>query len=136
MGAREERLRRRLRDLGFDEVRFVRLTPGAGGAGLRAWLDAGYHADMKWMERTAAKRLDPGLVLDRARSALLLGGDVGKGGGRGEAAGPRAGPGRRALGDPRRGRLSRGRRREGRGGRGSRPRNPRVGPLQPVPGLP
>jgi epoxyqueuosine reductase len=82
MGAREERLRRRLRDLGFDEVRFVRLAPGAGGAGLRAWLDSGYHADMGWMERTAAKRLDPGLVLEGARSAILLGVDYYQGGGK------------------------------------------------------
>jgi len=75
MGARQERLRGRLRDLGFDEVRFVRLVPVPDGGGLRAWLDAGYHADMGWMERTAAKRLDPRLVLDGARSAILLGVD-------------------------------------------------------------
>ena len=73
MGAPDERLRRRLHDLGFDEVRFVRLSPKPAGEGLRSWLGAGYHADMHWMERTAAKRLDPGLVLDGARSAILLG---------------------------------------------------------------
>jgi len=75
MGTRKERLRRRLAEIGFDDVRFVRLEPGPGGGGLRAWIDAGHHADMAWMERTAAKRLDPGLVLAGARSAILLGVD-------------------------------------------------------------
>jgi len=91
MGTRQERLRGRLGELGFDEVRFVRLEPGPGGEGLRAWLDAGYHADMDWMERTAAKRLDPGLVLDGARSAILLGVDYsgGETGGRRAPRGPR-----------------------------------------------
>lgn len=75
MGASQEDLRRRLHGLGFDEVRFVRLKPAPGGGGLRRWLDAGYHADMDWMERTAGKRNDPELVLEGARSAILLGVD-------------------------------------------------------------
>ena len=69
----KEALRRRLEALGFDEVRFASLTPPLPGAGLRSWLASGGHADMAWMERTAAKRLDPGLVLPGARSAILLG---------------------------------------------------------------
>jgi epoxyqueuosine reductase len=73
MGARQERLREQLRGLGFDEVRFVTLCPAPGSGALRSWLDSGYHADMHWMERTAAKRSDPGLVLDGARSAIILG---------------------------------------------------------------
>lgn len=73
-GARQTELRRRLRTLGFDEVRFARVDEPAPGAGaLRAWLDAGMHADMAWMERTAEKRTQPGLVLPGARSAILLG---------------------------------------------------------------
>jgi len=73
MVARQEELRGRLSALGFDEVRFARLSAGATGDGLRHWLDSGYHADMHWMERTAQKRMDPGLVLEGARSAILLG---------------------------------------------------------------
>ena len=73
MGGREEELRGRLRGIGFDEVRFVGLAPRVGGDGLQAWLEAGYHGEMDWMEKTAAKRLDPGLVLQGARSAILLG---------------------------------------------------------------
>jgi epoxyqueuosine reductase len=75
MPPRQEELRSRLGALGFDEVRFVRLEPTPGRKGLRAWLDSGYHADMGWMERTAEKRMDPQLVLEGARSAVLLGVD-------------------------------------------------------------
>jgi epoxyqueuosine reductase len=72
MEALQETLRGRLKGLGFDEVRFARL-PRSGGDGLRNWLDAGYHGEMDWMERTSEKRLNPGLVLEGARSAILLG---------------------------------------------------------------
>jgi epoxyqueuosine reductase len=75
MASRTEELRARLGGLGFDEVRFARLSAAPGGGALRSWLDSGYHADMDWMERTAAKRMDPGLVLEGARSAILLGVD-------------------------------------------------------------
>jgi epoxyqueuosine reductase len=75
MAALQEQLRLRLGGLGFDEVRFVKLLPPPGAGGLRAWLDSGYHGDMGWMERTAAKRMDPGLVLEGARSAIVLGVD-------------------------------------------------------------
>lgn len=75
MGAREEGLRGRLLALGFDEVRFAAVE-GWGAAeakGLRAWLDAGRHADMAWMERTAEKRTTPELVLPGVRSVVMLG---------------------------------------------------------------
>lgn len=72
MDSRQETLRRRLHGLGFDAVRFAVLAPPARD-GLRAWLDAGMHADMAWMERTAEKRLNPELVLPGARSIVMLG---------------------------------------------------------------
>src|ERR1700689_1101619 len=78
-GARQEALRIRLQELGFDQVGFVRLDRRPAGDGLRAWLGAGFHADMGWMARAAEKRLDPGLVLDGARSAILLGIDYFRG---------------------------------------------------------
>lgn len=72
---RQEELRDRLRSLGFDQVRFVRLTEGDGTIerGLQTWLEAGYHAGMEWMERTQEKRTNPQLVLHGARTAVLLG---------------------------------------------------------------
>lgn len=71
-GAAREQLRADLQAIGFDEVRFARAEPLRGG-GLSAWLADGMHADMAWMERTADKRADPGLVLPGARSVIVLG---------------------------------------------------------------
>jgi epoxyqueuosine reductase len=67
-----ETVRARLRAIGFDEVRFARVEPGFG-PGLSAWIEAGYHADMNWMERTVPKRSDPALVLPNVRSVIMLG---------------------------------------------------------------
>jgi epoxyqueuosine reductase len=72
MAVDREVVRARLRALGFDEVRFARVEPGFGPK-LTAWVEAGYHADMNWMERTVPKRSDPGLVLPGARSVIMLG---------------------------------------------------------------
>lgn len=68
-----EQVRAGLRGLGFDEVRFAALPDADVGAGLGAWLDAGHHADMAWMERTREKRADPTQVLPGSRSIILLG---------------------------------------------------------------
>lgn len=71
-GERREELRRRLLALGFDVVRFAAATP-AGGAALRDWLAQGLHADMAWMERTIEKRGDASLVVEGARTVIVLG---------------------------------------------------------------
>jgi epoxyqueuosine reductase len=71
-GERREELRRRLLALGFDVVRFASAAP-AGGEALQAWLAAGMHADMAWLERTIAKRGDASLVVDGARTVIVLG---------------------------------------------------------------
>ena len=86
-----ERLRGRLRALGFDVVRFAR-AEAVFGPGLREWLAAGHHADMGWLERGADKRGDPDLVLPGARTMIMLGVNYGGaaeagGGGGGEQAG-------------------------------------------------
>jgi len=72
MDPRQETLRRRLRSLGFDEVAFARADAVPAG-GLQQWLVWGFHAGLAWMERTAPKRLDPGLVLADTRSLIVLG---------------------------------------------------------------
>ena len=70
--AKQEILRERLVALGFDEVRFATLAE-LGGERLNAWIAAGQHADMHWMERTAEKRVKPTLVLSEARAVIMLG---------------------------------------------------------------
>ncbi len=70
-GETRERLRGRLQMLGFDEVRFAGLE--GRNETLPGWLEAGHHADMKWMERTAEKRRDVNLVLPGAQSVIILG---------------------------------------------------------------
>jgi epoxyqueuosine reductase len=74
VGRRDQReaLRQRLQALGFDEVRFAAIET-VDDPGLRAWLDAGMNAEMAWLNRTAEKRTDPGLVLAGARSIIMLG---------------------------------------------------------------
>jgi epoxyqueuosine reductase len=72
MEAPQQVLRTRLAELGFDEVRMASLHALAGDK-LSAWLAAGMHGDMAWMERSAEKRLQPELVLAGARSIIMLG---------------------------------------------------------------
>lgn len=72
MSVEREELRARLAALGFDEVRFARVEPGFG-LRLSAWIEAGHHAEMNWMERSVPKRSDPELVLPGARSVIMLG---------------------------------------------------------------
>ena len=118
MPSRQDEFRRRLEALGFDDVRFASV-PGpenassAAGPALSDWLAAGMHGDMQWLERTAARRLNPDLVLPGAKSVVMLGvnywsdGSDGRGaapmprpsgtGGEGAAAGPKATWARYAL---------------------------------------
>ncbi|MBE2214021.1 MAG: tRNA epoxyqueuosine(34) reductase QueG [Opitutaceae bacterium] len=67
-----EGLRAALRALGFDTVRFAAAASVVAGD-FAAWLEAGNHADMAWLERGRDKRLDPQRVLAGARSAIVLG---------------------------------------------------------------
>jgi len=71
-GAARETLRAKLQELGFDEVRFAAVGRN-GGATWRDWLEEGNHADMAWLERSAAKRSDVSLVLAGAQSVVILG---------------------------------------------------------------
>mgnify|MGYP000352282409 CR=1 FL=1 len=73
LDTRQETLRARLAALGFDDVRFAAIVPEPPVPPLRAWLAAGMHGEMHWMERSADKRLNPDLVLPGARSIIMLG---------------------------------------------------------------
>ncbi|MES1166978.1 MAG: QueG-associated DUF1730 domain-containing protein, partial [Pseudomonadota bacterium] len=72
MSTPQEELRRRLSELGFDDVRFAAVDKPPASH-LREWLAQGMEGDMAWMARTAEKRLQPGLVLPGVRSVIMLG---------------------------------------------------------------
>lgn len=67
-------LRREAADAGFDTVRVTSTDaiPEAAGR-LAAFLAAGRHGDMDWMETHAARRKSPTSLWPKARSAILLG---------------------------------------------------------------
>ena len=68
----KEFIRQRARELGFDACRFTTTAPPDHAATFRSWIDQGHHGGMAWLERNAVKRTQPGLVLDGARSLIVL----------------------------------------------------------------
>lgn len=75
MGFDQEHIRRRLYDLGFDEVRFAGAgtIPREHRERFERWLAEGKQADMKWMDRSLEKRLDLERVLAGVQSIIMLG---------------------------------------------------------------
>jgi len=65
-------IRRRAAALGFDQTGFCRADPPAERTHFERWLDQGMHAGMSWLQRGRAKRLDPRLVLESARSIIVV----------------------------------------------------------------
>jgi epoxyqueuosine reductase len=61
------------REFGFDLLGVAPAAPPPSGPAFEAWLDAGRHADMRWLERQRERLLDPRLVLEGARSILCFG---------------------------------------------------------------
>lgn len=70
----KDQIRDRAVEAGFDVVRFT--SPGAipeAGPRLAAFLAAGRHGDMDWMERRLEWRSAPGALWPEARSVIMLG---------------------------------------------------------------
>lgn len=61
------------RELGFPVVRFARVGRVPEAEHVQRWIDAGMHADMDWLPRTAEVRLDPRVRLPSARTVVVLG---------------------------------------------------------------
>ena len=68
----KERIRQRARELGFDDCRYTSAAAPTSAPQLEQWLEHGAHGEMTWLERNAAKRRDPQLVLNGARSLITL----------------------------------------------------------------
>jgi len=67
-----EPIRQRALDLGFDACRFATAAAPASADRFQNWLAGEQHGEMAWLERTAAKRSEPQLVLPGARSVITL----------------------------------------------------------------
>lgn len=72
MSALRERIRAWAHSVGFDGCRFTSAAPPPHGDAFRAWLREGRQGTMAYLERTADRRLDPGLVLPGARTVIAL----------------------------------------------------------------
>lgn len=66
-------LKARAAELGFEACRIARAEPlDEEARRLEAWLRSGMHASMAWMERHFEVRVDPGRLLEGARSVICL----------------------------------------------------------------
>jgi epoxyqueuosine reductase len=68
----KEALRRRARELGFDDCRVTTAIAPGFASRFTQWLAQGRQGGMGYLERTAPKRVDPQQVLPGARSILTL----------------------------------------------------------------
>ena len=68
----KETIRQRALELGFDDCRFTTAAPPDHAAAFRDWIEARQHGEMAWLERNAAKRVEPELVLAHAKSVITL----------------------------------------------------------------
>jgi epoxyqueuosine reductase len=70
----EQRLKAQASALGFAACRIARADAAPlAGQRLRAWLDAGHHGDMLWMEERAEQRASPKGLWPEVRSIIMLG---------------------------------------------------------------
>src|SRR5688572_18226491 len=60
------------RALGFDLCRMAPAEVPPHAEEFHAWLAEGRHGEMAWLEKNAARRTDPQLVLPGARTAIML----------------------------------------------------------------
>ena len=72
-------IRQHALELGFDDCRFTTAKPPESSEQFLKWLGGQCHGTMDWMEQNAAKRIDPKLVLDGARSVITLAASYGQG---------------------------------------------------------
>jgi epoxyqueuosine reductase len=68
----KEKIRQRALELGFDDCRFTTAAAPASAGQFQNWLAGKQHGEMTWLERTAAKRVDPHRVLPEARSVITF----------------------------------------------------------------
>jgi epoxyqueuosine reductase len=65
-------IRQRALELGFDDCRFTSAESPQGAEQFQKWIAGKQFGEMAWLERNAAKRLDPQKVLPGAESVICL----------------------------------------------------------------
>ena len=73
MSVASEQVRGWALEAGFDAVGIVPIEPMPRAEHFRLWLKKGYHGSMAWIARDPERRCDPGLVMRKARSAIVVG---------------------------------------------------------------
>jgi len=68
----KELLRQRALALGFDACHFASADPPGTGPSFLQWLRLGYHGEMRYLARNAAKRIAPQQVLPGVQSIITL----------------------------------------------------------------
>ena len=68
-----EQIKNRAIEIGFDKIGIVRAEPLVEeGEKLGEWLEKGFHAEMKWLEREPEKRKNPALIFPDAKSVIVV----------------------------------------------------------------
>jgi epoxyqueuosine reductase len=68
-----DKIKQRSAEIGFDKIGIVRAdTLTHEAENLQTWLDKGYHAEMKWLEREPEKRTNPQLIFPEAKSVIVV----------------------------------------------------------------
>jgi epoxyqueuosine reductase len=68
-----EQIKNKAVEIGFDKVGIVSAEPLIDeGEKLGEWLEKGFHAGMKWLEREPEKRKNPALIFPDAKSVLVV----------------------------------------------------------------
>jgi len=68
----KEAIAKRAQELGFDDCRFTSASAPESATHFRHWLERGWQGEMAYLERNAAKRMDPQRVLPGARTCVTL----------------------------------------------------------------
>ena len=68
----KEAIRRRARELGFDDCRVTTAEPPGSATQFQQWLERGWQGEMAYLQRNAAKRVEPSRVLLGAKSIIAL----------------------------------------------------------------
>jgi epoxyqueuosine reductase len=67
-----ETVRQRARELGFEDCRITTASSPESASHFLQWLAEGRHGEMAYLERNAAKRVQPQQILPGARSIIML----------------------------------------------------------------